>query len=95
MALIFYCLHVALSVWAVCVVEGEYVEIACFQTLMPIDTFFLMSKTSEEAKYLHDHVRSQIALFSCLCYVLPTIYFLQCFKKKTEKAIETVATESV
>lgn len=53
-------------------------EIACFQTLMPIDAFFFFSarKTSEEPSYLYHRVHSQIALFSCLCSILPTIYFL-------------------
>lgn len=81
-ALMFYSLYIASSVWAARVMEGKCVEIACFQTLMPMDAFFAMRKGSEETSYLDNHVHSQISPFFCLGSILPTIYFLQCFKEK-------------
>lgn len=70
-------------------------EMVCFQTLTPIDAFLSMRKAGEEASYLYYHVYSQIIPSSCLCSILPTICFLWCFKKQTDKAIGTVAAVSV
>lgn len=59
--LMFYCLRVVSSVWAVCVTERKCLEIAYFPTLIPIDSFFSMTKTSGEASYLCNRFCSQIA----------------------------------
>lgn len=80
----FLCLHVALSVWAACVREGKCVEIACLQTLMHIDFFFLPQEESQ---------RSSKQFCTIMFAVYAPFYqlYVSCsISRETEKAIETV-----
>lgn len=91
-ALMFYSLYVASSVWAAHVMEGKCVEIACFQTLMPMDTFFCNEEKQWRNKLFGQSCsQPDFSLFLSRLYFANSIFSLV-FQGK---AVETVATESM